>query len=138
VPVPKLRVVSLSPTFCRPRFDVVIRRRCHPSGNQRAPAIARSRRRNHRTGGRSPGAGLSKGRHAAGVDAGVLSDFGYFAGAFSHNTSIGRLSASALSHHSLCWATFITNIAESDFRYTQGVNSSPSAACSNANGVTLG
>ena len=33
--------------------------------------------------------------------------------------SIGRLSASALSHHSLSSAAFITNIAESDFRYTQ-------------------
>jgi hypothetical protein len=27
--------------------------------------------------------------------------------------SIGRLSASALSHHNLCWETFITIIAES-------------------------
>ena len=33
--------------------------------------------------------------------------------------SIGRLSASALSHHGLSSAVFITNIAESDFRYTQ-------------------
>ena len=33
--------------------------------------------------------------------------------------SIGRLSASASSHHSLSSAAFITNIAESDFRYTQ-------------------
>src|SRR6266498_5555301 len=32
--------------------------------------------------------------------------------------SIGRLSASALSHHGLSSAVFITNIAESDFRYT--------------------
>jgi hypothetical protein len=33
--------------------------------------------------------------------------------------SIGRLSASASSHPSLSLAAFITNIAESDFRYTQ-------------------
>jgi transposase InsO family protein len=33
--------------------------------------------------------------------------------------SIGRLSASALSHHSLCWEVFIANIAESDFRHAQ-------------------
>src|SRR5262249_3725823 len=33
--------------------------------------------------------------------------------------STGRLSASASSHHSLSSAAFITNIAESDFRYTQ-------------------
>src|SRR5262249_11202338 len=33
--------------------------------------------------------------------------------------SIGRLSASASSHHSLSLAVFITNIAESDFRHTQ-------------------
>ena len=33
--------------------------------------------------------------------------------------SIGRLSASALSHHCLSSAVFITNIAESDFRHTQ-------------------
>jgi hypothetical protein len=33
--------------------------------------------------------------------------------------SIGRLSASALSHHDLSSAVFITNIAESDFRHTQ-------------------
>jgi hypothetical protein len=33
--------------------------------------------------------------------------------------SIGRLSMSASSHHSLSLAAFITNIAESDFRYTQ-------------------
>src|SRR5262249_14888787 len=33
--------------------------------------------------------------------------------------STGRLSASASSHHSLFSAAFITNIAESDFRYTQ-------------------
>jgi hypothetical protein len=30
-----------------------------------------------------------------------------------------RLSASASSHHSLSSMAFITNIAESDFRYTQ-------------------
>jgi hypothetical protein len=35
--------------------------------------------------------------------------------------SIGRLSASALSHHSLSSAAFITNIAESNFRHTQGI-----------------
>src|SRR5215472_17851200 len=34
--------------------------------------------------------------------------------------STGRLSASASSHHSLSSATFITNIAESDFRHAQG------------------
>jgi hypothetical protein len=33
--------------------------------------------------------------------------------------SIGRLSMSASSHHSLSLAAFITNIAESNFRYTQ-------------------
>ncbi len=33
--------------------------------------------------------------------------------------SIGRLSESALSHHGLSSAVFITNIAESDFRHTQ-------------------
>src|SRR5262245_13012575 len=33
--------------------------------------------------------------------------------------SIGRLSASASSHHSLSLAAFITNIAESDFRHAQ-------------------
>jgi hypothetical protein len=33
--------------------------------------------------------------------------------------SIGRLSASASSHHSLSSAAFITNIAESDFRHAQ-------------------
>jgi hypothetical protein len=33
--------------------------------------------------------------------------------------SIGRLSASATSHHSLSSAAFITNIAESDFRHAQ-------------------
>jgi hypothetical protein len=33
--------------------------------------------------------------------------------------SIGRLSASVLSHHGLSSAVFITNIAESDFRHTQ-------------------
>jgi len=33
--------------------------------------------------------------------------------------SIGRLSVSASSHHSLSLAAFITNIAGSDFRYTQ-------------------
>jgi hypothetical protein len=33
--------------------------------------------------------------------------------------SIGRLSASALSHHCLSSAVFITNIAESDFWHTQ-------------------
>jgi hypothetical protein len=33
--------------------------------------------------------------------------------------SIGRLSASASSHPGLSLAAFITNIAESDFRYTQ-------------------
>ena len=33
--------------------------------------------------------------------------------------STGRLSASAPSHHSLFSAAFITNTAESDFRYTQ-------------------
>ena len=33
--------------------------------------------------------------------------------------SIGRLSASASSHHSLSSAAFIINTAESDFRYTQ-------------------
>jgi len=33
--------------------------------------------------------------------------------------STGRLSASASSHHSLSLAAFITNIAESNFRYTQ-------------------
>jgi hypothetical protein len=32
---------------------------------------------------------------------------------------IGRLSASASSHHSLFSAAFITNIAESDFRHAQ-------------------
>src|SRR5262249_24724379 len=32
--------------------------------------------------------------------------------------SIGRLSASALSHHGLSSVVFITNIAESDFRRT--------------------
>src|SRR5262249_52700544 len=32
---------------------------------------------------------------------------------------IGRLSASAQSHHSLSSAAFITNIAESDFRHAQ-------------------
>ena len=36
--------------------------------------------------------------------------------------SIGRLSASALSHHDLSLVAFITNIAESDFRYTQLLN----------------
>jgi hypothetical protein len=34
--------------------------------------------------------------------------------------SIGRLSASVLSHPSLSSVVFITNIAESDFRHTQG------------------
>ena len=34
--------------------------------------------------------------------------------------SIGRLSASASSHHNLSLAAFIINTAESDFRYTQG------------------
>jgi hypothetical protein len=34
--------------------------------------------------------------------------------------SIGRLSASALSHHSLCWEAVITNIAESDFAVRTG------------------
>src|SRR4029453_4555098 len=33
--------------------------------------------------------------------------------------SLARLSASASSHHDLSLAVFITNIAESDFRYTQ-------------------
>jgi hypothetical protein len=33
--------------------------------------------------------------------------------------SIERSSTSALSDHSLCWAVFIINIAESDFRYAQ-------------------
>jgi putative tryptophan/tyrosine transport system substrate-binding protein len=32
---------------------------------------------------------------------------------------IGRLSTSASSHHDLSLAAFITNIAGSDFRYTQ-------------------
>src|SRR2546430_2192186 len=41
--------------------------------------------------------------------------------------SIGRLSASALSHHGLSSAVFITNIAESDFRHTQG--QAPGAGC---------
>jgi hypothetical protein len=35
--------------------------------------------------------------------------------------SLARLSASASSHRDLSLAVFITNIAESDFRYTQGV-----------------
>lgn len=34
--------------------------------------------------------------------------------------SIGRLSASALSHHSLCWEAFITNIGGSDFSVPTG------------------
>src|SRR2546425_4309137 len=34
---------------------------------------------------------------------------------------IGRLSTSASSHHDLSLAAFITNIAGSDFRYTQGL-----------------
>jgi hypothetical protein len=38
--------------------------------------------------------------------------------------SIGRLSASALSHHGLSSAVFITNIAESDFRHTHVVRPS--------------
>jgi transposase InsO family protein len=33
---------------------------------------------------------------------------------------LARLSTSASSHHDLSLAGFITNIAESDFRYTQG------------------
>jgi hypothetical protein len=33
---------------------------------------------------------------------------------------IARLSASVSSDHDLSLAAFITNIAESDFRYTQG------------------
>ena len=39
----------------------------------------------------------------------------------TRNTMVNaeRLSASALSHHGLCWVAFITNIAESDFRYAQ-------------------
>jgi ABC-type uncharacterized transport system substrate-binding protein len=39
--------------------------------------------------------------------------------------SIGRLSASALSHHGLSSAVFITNIAESDFRYTHVLGAAP-------------
>jgi len=35
--------------------------------------------------------------------------------------SIGRFSASALSHHGLSSAVCITNVAESDFRHTQAV-----------------
>ena len=35
--------------------------------------------------------------------------------------SIGRLSISVSSHPGLSLAAFITNIAESDFRYTQGL-----------------
>src|SRR5262249_60655411 len=35
--------------------------------------------------------------------------------------SIGRLSASASSHHSLSSAAFITNIAESDFRHAHRI-----------------
>jgi hypothetical protein len=42
--------------------------------------------------------------------------------------SIGRLSASAQSHHGLSLAVFITNIAESDFRYTQPRPQPPSYA----------
>jgi hypothetical protein len=34
--------------------------------------------------------------------------------------SLARLSASESSHRDLSSAVFITNIAESDFRYTQG------------------
>src|SRR5258706_2548712 len=41
--------------------------------------------------------------------------------------SIGRLSASALSHHDLSLAAFITNIAESDLRHTQVTGSIPVA-----------
>src|SRR5215471_19276141 len=36
--------------------------------------------------------------------------------------SIGRLSASASSHHSLSSAAFIINIAESDFRHAQALS----------------
>jgi hypothetical protein len=39
--------------------------------------------------------------------------------------SIGRLSASALSHRGLSSAVFIANIAESDFRHTQGADGVP-------------
>src|SRR5262245_44440022 len=42
--------------------------------------------------------------------------------------SIGRLSASASSHHSLSSAAFIINTAESDFRYTHGLWDHPSPA----------
>src|SRR5262245_56870517 len=42
--------------------------------------------------------------------------------------SIGRLSASASSHHSLSSAAFITNIAESDFRHAQPLSFAPGEA----------
>jgi hypothetical protein len=42
--------------------------------------------------------------------------------------SIGRLSASALSHYSLSSAAFITNIAESDFRYAQDASVFPASS----------
>ncbi len=42
--------------------------------------------------------------------------------------SLARLSASESSHRNLSSAVFITNIAESDFRYRQPSNSSALAA----------
>src|SRR5262245_62720582 len=51
--------------------------------------------------------------------------------------SIGRLSISASSHHSLSLAAFIINTAESDFRYTQpGILSEFLLLANPANGHT--
>src|SRR5262245_28748833 len=52
--------------------------------------------------------------------------------------SIGRLSASASSHHSLSSAAFIINTAESDFRYTQGVPPWPTQKCARENDGRVG
>ena len=53
--------------------------------------------------------------------------------------SLARLSASELSHRDLSSVVFITNIAESDFRYTQGLRKlrMPSKAASEAEGLLV-
>jgi hypothetical protein len=50
---------------------------------------------------------------------GIIMNRGFIARWTRMPHSIGLLSASAPSHHSLSSAAFITNIAESDFRHAQ-------------------
>src|SRR5262249_24328701 len=52
----------------------------------------------------------------------IIMDRAFIARSTRMPHSIGRLSTSASSHHSLSSAAFITNIAESDFRHAQYVD----------------